>query len=70
MVIDLRASLDPAHERFYTLGKLKTEPGYHGVIAPCLQAIPHLCAARPGILPSFGPGLHWLQDLRESVTGH
>lgn len=67
MVIDLSASRRHS-ERFYHIGKLRTEPGYHGTIAPCLQAIPHICAAKPGVLPSFGPGLHWMKDPRDSVT--
>ena len=66
MVIDLKAS-NSGSERFYQVGKFSTEPGYHGTIAPCLQAIPHICGAAPGVLPSFGPGLHWMQDLRDSV---
>jgi 2,4-diaminopentanoate dehydrogenase len=63
MVIDIKASLTK-QERFYRIGKLRTEPGYHGTIAPCLQAIPLICKAAPGVLPSFGPQLHWRQDLR------
>lgn len=66
MAIDLRTSLK-GEARHYDIGKLKTEPGYHGVVAPCLQAIPHICKAPPGVLPSFGPSLHWMDDLRDSV---
>jgi hypothetical protein len=68
MSIDLKASIE-TQQRFYEIGKIKSEPGYHGTIAPCLQAIPHICAAAPGVIPSFGPGLHWMQDLRDSVVG-
>jgi 4-hydroxy-tetrahydrodipicolinate reductase len=64
MVIDLRTSLAPDAPRFYTKGTLQTEPGYHGTIAPCLQAIPLIVAAEPGVVPSIGPGLHYRDDLR------
>ena len=67
MVIDLTASRQNK-DRFYKIGKLQTEPGYHGTMAPCLQAIPHICAAKPGVMPSFGTGLHWMKDLRASVA--
>ena len=69
MVIDLTASRQN-QDRFYKIGKLNTEPGYHGTMAPCFQAIPHMCAAKPGVLPSFGTGLHWMRDLRDSVDNH
>ena len=64
MTIDLKASIEN-NERFINIGNFQSEPGYHGTIAPCLQAIPHICAAEPGVIPSFGPGLHWKEDLRE-----
>ena len=67
MVIDLTASRQN-NDRFYKIGKLQTEPGYHGTMAPCMQAIPHICIAKPGVLPSFGTSLHWMKDLRESVN--
>jgi 4-hydroxy-tetrahydrodipicolinate reductase len=63
MIVDIKAS-HTRPERFYQIGNLRTEPGYHGTIAPCLQAVPHVCKAPPGILPSFAPQLHWKQDLR------
>ncbi len=66
MAIDLTASRKH-NDRFYNIGKLRTEPGYHGTMAPCMQAIPHICAAKPGVLTSFGTGLHWMKDLRQSV---
>jgi hypothetical protein len=66
MAIDLRTSLK-GDQRRYHIGDLETEPGYHAVVAPCLQAIPHICAAPPGVLASFGPALHWMDDLRDSV---
>lgn len=67
MSIDMTTSLK-TRERYYQVGRLRTEPGYHGTMAPCLQAIPHICTAQPGVLPSFGPGLHWMKDPRDSVT--
>jgi len=67
MVIDLRASLE-SEDRFYEIGSVRTDPGYHGTIAPCLQAIPHVCAAEPGVTPSFEPPLHWRRDLREPIA--
>lgn len=65
MSIDLKTSLEN-DERFYQIGNMNSEPSYHGTLAPCLQAIPHICTSKPGILPSFGPGLHWMHDLRDS----
>jgi 2,4-diaminopentanoate dehydrogenase len=62
--IDLRASLD-TDARFYEIGSLRTEPGYHGTIAPCLQAIPLVTAAEPGVVGAFHPPVHWRQDLRQ-----
>ena len=66
MTIDLKSSIEN-NTRFFNMGDIQTEPGYHGTIAPCLQAIPHICKADAGVLASFGPGLHWMQDLRDSV---
>jgi len=67
MAIDLRTSLT-GDDRYYGFGDLNSEPGYHGTVAPCLQAIPHVCTSPPGVLPSFGPGLHWKRDLRTAVA--
>lgn len=67
MSVDLRAELD-GDQRFYRIGDAKTDPGYHGTIAPCLQAIPFVCDAEPGVLPSFEPPLHWKRDLRDLVS--
>jgi 2,4-diaminopentanoate dehydrogenase len=63
LVIDLRGSLTE-HRPYYQIGSVRTDPGYHGTIAPCLQAIPFVVDAGPGILPSFAPPLHWKSDLR------
>lgn len=67
MSIDIKASHKTA-ERFYRIGNFNSEPGYHATVAPCLQAIPHVCAAAPGVIPSYGPGLHWRADLRDSAV--
>jgi hypothetical protein len=66
LVIDLRGSLEQ-HRPYYQIGTARTDPGYHGTIAPCLQAIPFVVDAAPGILPSFEPALHWKADLRDLV---
>jgi 4-hydroxy-tetrahydrodipicolinate reductase len=63
MVVNLRAS-NGSNDRTYALGRFNSEPGYHGTIAPCLQAIPLICAAQPGVMPSLGPPLHWSSDYR------
>ena len=65
-VVNLRTSLNN-QDRTYKVGALTTEPGYHGTIAPCLQSIPLVAKAKPGLLPSFGPGLHWMQDFGDLV---
>jgi 2,4-diaminopentanoate dehydrogenase len=59
--IDLKTSLE-GDARFYEIGSMKSEPSYHATIAPCLQAVAYVCEAPAGILPSFGPGLHWRHD--------
>ena len=41
-----------------------SEPGYYAVVATCLQAVPYVAAAAPGILPPAGPLLHWAPDFR------
>lgn len=63
VAIDIKASLKN-NDRFVDLGKLQTEPGYHSVIAACLQAVPFVMAAAPGLLPSHEPAIHWKRDLR------
>jgi 2,4-diaminopentanoate dehydrogenase len=66
MTLDFKAS-HQNDDRYYEIGNMKVEPSYVATVVPCMQAIPHICAAEPGILPSFGPSLHWMQDLRESA---
>jgi len=67
MALDVATSLD-AGERFYQLGNLVIDPIYIATIMPCLQAIPHVCEAEPGILPSLGPPLNWMPDLRAGAS--
>lgn len=66
MTLDIKVS-NRNDNRTFTLGKLNIEPSYVATLTPCLQAVPHMLVAEPGILPSFGPSLHWMQDLRDSV---
>lgn len=67
MALDFKTS-NTGTERFYKLGNMDVEPVYVATIAPVLQAIPHVVEAGPGFLESFGPTLHWMNDLRESVN--
>lgn len=67
MTLDYRAS-NKNNDQVYDLGKLKIAPTYVATIMPCIQAIPHVIAAPPGLLPSFDPSLHWMLDLRDSVA--
>jgi len=64
MAVDLRTSLKQGSDRFYDIGNMRTEPGYHAIVAPCLHAIPLVCGAKPGVLPTFIPQLRWAADLR------
>jgi hypothetical protein len=67
MSLDLRVS-NENDERFHQLGNMSAEPSYVATLAPCLQAIPHVVAAPAGLMPTFGPSLHWKQDLRDNTT--
>lgn len=67
MTLDFKVS-NNSDETLYKLGNLEVEPAYVAVLVPCMQAIPHVCAAPAGLMPSFDPSLHWMQDLRNSVT--
>lgn len=67
MALDIKTTLAEDAPRTYQLGNMSVEPSYVATLVPCLQAIPHVCAAAPGVLPSFGPSLHWMQDLRDSA---
>lgn len=64
MSLDLRVS-NISNERFFRLGNLEAEPSYIATIMPCIQAIPTVCAAEPGLMPSFDPSISWKQDLRD-----
>jgi len=61
-VIDMKADLDTG-ERYMIPGNPNFEASYHAVAAPCIQAIPHVVKAQPGILPVFHTTHHWLPDL-------
>ncbi|OGB01130.1 MAG: hypothetical protein A3E25_24285 [Burkholderiales bacterium RIFCSPHIGHO2_12_FULL_69_20] len=63
MALELKTSLH-SDERAYTLGNMTVQPSYVATLMPCMQAIPHICAAEPGVLSAFGPSLHWMSDLR------
>lgn len=54
-------------EKVFRMGNMEVEPGYIATIIPCVQAIPHVVKAPPGLMPSFDPSLNWKQDLRSSV---
>lgn len=65
----LRMTLDfcvsnNSDERFFNMGNMQVEPSYIATIIPCVQAIPHVCAAPPGPMESFDPSLNWRQDPR------
>lgn len=67
MALDIKVS-NKNNDRVFKLGNLEVEPSYIATLMPCMQAIPHVVEAEPGILPSFGPSLHWMKDLRDSVN--
>lgn len=62
MALDLCVS-NNSDERFFTMGNLQVEPSYISTIVPCIQAIPHVCNAEPGLLPSFDPSINWTHSL-------
>jgi hypothetical protein len=63
-VIDLKADFETG-ERYSIPGNPNFEASYHAVAAPCLQAIPYVVNAAPGILPVFHTTHHWTPDLRQ-----
>ncbi|BAE85594.1 NAD(P)H-dependent amine dehydrogenase family protein [Desulfitobacterium hafniense] len=67
MTLDFKVS-NKNDDSVFNLGNLQVTPTYVATLIPCIQAIPHVVAAAPGIMPSFDPSLHWMQDLRDSVT--
>jgi hypothetical protein len=62
-VIDMKANFETGG-RYMVPGNPNFEASYHAIAAPCLQAIPHVVNASPGILPVFHYGHHWVADLR------
>lgn len=63
-VIDMKADF-VSGERYVVPGNQNFEASYHAVAAPCLQAIPHVVKAKPGILGVFHYPHHWVPDLRQ-----
>lgn len=63
-VIDMKADFETG-ARYLIPGNKNFEASYHAVAAPCLQAIPHVVKARPGILGVFHYPHHWVPDLRQ-----
>lgn len=62
-VIDMKADFE-TRGRYMVPGNPNFEASYHAIAAPCLQAIPHVVKAEPGILPVFHYPYHWVPDLR------
>ena len=62
-VVDLKASVTSGG-RFIAIGDRNSEPGYHAVIAACLQIVPLVTKSKPGILAATLPPVHWLPDMR------
>jgi 4-hydroxy-tetrahydrodipicolinate reductase len=62
-VIDMSADFE-TRGRYVLPGNPNFEASYHAIAAPCLQAIPHVVRAEPGILPVFHYPHHWVPDLR------
>ncbi|MDG1904656.1 MAG: hypothetical protein P8I38_03435 [Arenicella sp.] len=62
MTLDLCVS-NNSDERFFSMGNLEAEPSYISTLIPCVQAIPHVCKAEPGLLDSFDPSINWKQTL-------
>lgn len=65
LALDVKTSLTD-NQRWYKFGNVLADPIYVATIVCCLNSIPHICAAEPGILPSFEPDLHWIPDWRAS----
>ncbi len=62
-VIDMKSDFETMG-RYVVPGNPNFEAAYHSVAAPCLQAIPHVVRAAPGILGTFHYPHHWVPDLR------
>ena len=61
--MDIKAS-NETRARCIPIGGTNSEPGYHATIAPALQAVPHVVAAKPGILTVTLPAMRWMPDYR------
>lgn len=64
MGLSIAGSLDQ-RKHLVIDGDPTSEPGYYAVVATCLQAVPYVAAAPPGLLPPAGPLLHWSPDFRD-----
>jgi len=64
MTLNYSVSND-CQERFFKLGNMEVEPSYIATIMPCIQAIPLVYAAAPGLMPSLDPSINWKQDFRD-----
>ena len=62
-IIDMKADFETG-QRYLIPGNPNFEASYHAIAAPCLQAIPYVMKAEPGILPVFHAEHHWRPDLR------
>lgn len=62
MTLDFSVS-NKTDEKFFMTGDIKSEPIYIASVMPIVQAIPSVCDAEPGLMPSIGPALHWKPGL-------
>ncbi len=63
MTLDFSVS-NHSDESFFKMGNMDVEPSYIATIIPCVQAIPFVVSAQPGLQDSFDPSINWKQDLR------
>ncbi|MFW2421339.1 MAG: hypothetical protein ACN4EJ_01850 [Porticoccaceae bacterium] len=54
-----------SNQRLFQLGNMEVEPSYIATILPCIQAIPSVCRATAGLMPSLDPSINWKQDFRD-----
>lgn len=64
--IDVRSSLHST-ERMFQMGAHRSEPGYHATVAACLQSVPLVCQAPPGVMEAPLPAIRWRPDLRDAA---
>lgn len=61
--LDIQASFDN-NQHFVVPGDPGSEPGYYATVSTCLQAVPHVVNASPGVLKFPTTKWHWAPDLR------